>query len=1272
MKTTKGAIFFLTGILMIGPPAATYAADVDFVAYMDEEPATAEAGVRSDAQVPEESVTEIPEGELLEAEPSEEDFLDISSDDALNDWDDTTLEAPSETVTAEDLTTALLVEEAAEEADPILYTVGETSGMCGDQLTWELTGKSDYSKKLVISGTGEMYDFAYGNDAGETPWKDAQRYIQEIVIEEGVTGIGANAFSGCETLVRVSLPQGLLRIGDYAFNRCYKLTALDIPESVTEIGKSALAYCNKLRDLLLPPGLTEISDGMLQGCNMLTSLTLPAGITRIGGEAFATCLKLTEIELPDGLTEIDDNAFSFSGFTSLVIPDSVTQIGMYAFHYCPNLVELTLPEGMTSIPEGCFWSCEGLKELRLPPEVRTVGENAFNRCLSLEKIITPCSNPDLQNLLLTEAETIGLTIDNLTFETEHAFPNEGVIRTPASCGADGEMVYTCASCGEEKTEAIPATGAHIFTAYTEDYSRGAYISYCDNGCGAEKIGDEIPCTAAGTTEDGFAWAIYMDLLYIKGSGQMQDYDTAPAPWSVHPYTVCEVGEGVNSLGKNAFAGNTALTALVLPASLTELPPDALRGCTALQDATISGENSTFSVSDGLICSVDGSAVLLCLPGKSGIVNLPAGVTQIAAGAFSISEAVTDVRFADGTRNVVIENGAFADDASIKLAIPETVTEMDMDSPAGVVLQVAANSYAEYYALSHDLASESTEPSPEGVEDGDAHRRMAYMMLLKAVKASGGTLTYEQTEDNSVLPDIVDRDVIKINVAADEDRLTMSYEIKKDYVADRGKKSDSATRSITFQMNPAGVVADQFNFSCSRLGTAVPMNYYDMNGSVIIPPAELSDEGSYAYDFNIKPTLATSALDPYVELENEIANGLLFTALASVDPFLLLKADVQLSQLGFTSFYNEGMHQMTGGVKVEPTCLTDGYITKQYCKICGAVGSEEVTIPSPGHQRVTDAAIKATCTEDGISEGSHCERCGYVFKQQEVIPSTGHTIVTDAAVKATCTKDGLTEGNHCEVCGEIVTPQEIIHGGHKWNASIANQASCGVLGLKVYTCSACGETRQETIAPTGNHTQDSGAVTKQATVLQNGERTYKCKTCGKILKTETIDKLKPSMMINFTGTLPLTKGKTVKVVKISDLQEGDGIASISTTKPKVLSASFSGTTIILKGKKAGSAKFTVTLKSGLQKTCSVKVQKGTVKTKILTGLPVVQPMRKGEVYTLTTIVLPITSAQKATYSSSNKKVAKVSKKGVIKALKAGKTTITVKSGKKKYKFNVIVS
>lgn len=60
-------------------------------------------------------------------------------------------------------------------------------GSCGEDLRWALS-----DGVLTISGSGTMAD--YGSD-DPAPWSD--KSIQSVVICEGVTGIGKNAFYSC-------------------------------------------------------------------------------------------------------------------------------------------------------------------------------------------------------------------------------------------------------------------------------------------------------------------------------------------------------------------------------------------------------------------------------------------------------------------------------------------------------------------------------------------------------------------------------------------------------------------------------------------------------------------------------------------------------------------------------------------------------------------------------------------------------------------------------------------------------------------------------------------------------------------------------------------------------------------------------------------------------------------------------------------------------------------------------------------------------------------
>ena len=76
-------------------------------------------------------------------------------------------------------------------------------------------------------------------------------------------------------------------------------------------------------------------------------------------------------------------------------------------------------------------------------------------------------------------------------------------------------------------------------------------------------------------------------------------------------------------------------------------------------------------------------------------------------------------------------------------------------------------------------------------------------------------------------------------------------------------------------------------------------------------------------------------------------------------------------------------------------------------------------------------------------------------------------------------------------------------------------------------------------------------------------------------------------------------------------------------------------------------------------------------KKIPGFPKKLTLKKGETYQLPMEVTPISATGKVKFKSSNKKIAKVTGKGKIKALKKGKATITATIGKKSFKCKVTV-
>ena len=248
-------------------------------------------------------------------------------------------------------------------------------------------------------------------------------------------------------------------------------------------------------------------------------------------------------------------------------------------------------------------------------------------------------------------------------------------------------------------------------------------------------------------------------------------------------------------------------------------------------------------------------------------------------------------------------------------------------------------------------------------------------------------------------------------------------------------------------------------------------------------------------------------------------------------------------------------------------------------------------------------------------------------------------------------------------------------GHAFSTwKVTKEATCASEGSEERTCARCKEVEKRTIPATGEHSYDSWKTTRESTVLNMGQQERICSVCKK-KETKSIAKLKATISLNVSGTIPL-KTKQTFTPKVT-MGKGDKVVSWKSSNKKVASVDKNGK---VKGLKAGkTATITVQLASGLKKSFKVKVQKKNVATKSLkvvdaaTGKKVSSKvsLKRKQTLKLAATVSPITSKEKVKYSSSNKKVVSVSSKGVIKAKKKGKATITVKSGKKTYKIKVTV-
>ena len=187
----------------------------------------------------------------------------------------------------------------------------DKTGSCGTNVTYTLhdEDQNGHYEQLIISGTGAMTDF---NDPDDVPWAAYLDDITSVIVQSGVTHIGAFAFYFCRNLTSVSLSEGLTSIGLSAFKYCYRLSALTVPASVESVGS------NSFESLAL-----SVSGG---------TLTFASGsrLTSIGASAFYYANASVDMSACTRLTAVP---VAFQGFDKdVTFPHSLTSIAANCFY----------------------------------------------------------------------------------------------------------------------------------------------------------------------------------------------------------------------------------------------------------------------------------------------------------------------------------------------------------------------------------------------------------------------------------------------------------------------------------------------------------------------------------------------------------------------------------------------------------------------------------------------------------------------------------------------------------------------------------------------------------------------------------------------------------------------------------------------------------------------------------------------------------------------------------------------------------------------------
>lgn len=472
---------------------------------------------------------------------------------------------------------------------------------------------------------------------GPGVYESGHSAITALEISGEVSALGKNAFIGLGMVESLTVTSSALTTIVYNDLSSYSLTTLTLPETVTTIDLENNPDCfsNAVNDekwQAYKSRFTAIGGECgAQGNNLIWTLTAgdepdanqqyPMILTITGTGAMADYdydytnnfrpwhSTPTVLSLPEGLTHIGDYAFVDCNFASVTIPASVetigtwafmqcatsavtfaegsklTDLGSYTFSGCGNLSSVVIPAGVKTL-ETPFRDCSNLKSITFAEgsELEFIGSNTFDGCNSLETIDIPATVKGIEYYTFWRCETLTTVRLNRYEPSDEEYP----VTTLMSNTTHDYMQFDL--CPALSSIQVPDA---VLKAYLDDASWQA-AGYCDllchdgGFCGVDdtNMGRNVRWRLRPVVKDGTLQTVggtdkiayHLDILKNETEGQtnyaMADFDTAP--WSSYADQVISVtiGEGVTSIGANAFADCGYKTTYTITHGVTDIGDNA--------------------------------------------------------------------------------------------------------------------------------------------------------------------------------------------------------------------------------------------------------------------------------------------------------------------------------------------------------------------------------------------------------------------------------------------------------------------------------------------------------------------------------------------------------------------------------------------------------------------------------------------------------------------------------------------------------------------------
>ena len=469
-----------------------------------------------------------------------------------------------------------------------------------------VSGMNAVSSRFLGETRRDMAESGAGQEQ-DAPWASLRSGIERVVIEDGVTAIGANAFAYCENLSELTLPASVTSIGDNAFSDCNSLGEVIFDDTAEQWEAIEIGEGNDILYDVSPQTLEEIASGTCgaNGDNLTWVLYDNGKLTISGTGAMAG--------YSSGSAPWYSNR---SSIKSIVIEDGVTGIGSYAFYYCTSLTSVTIPDSVTSIGSGAFYYCTSLTDVYYGSTFAQAQKISSAGSGNIKSATWHCTDGEFSY------KDFGVCGENLTWTLD----NDGVLAISgigemANGGPWGQnssiksvviedgvtsignsAFYYCTSLTSltipDSVTSIGNSAFYDCTALTDVYygstcAQAKKIAYGSSNSSLKSAtwhcADGVfSYKDFGACGENLTWALDNDgVLTISGTGAMYDYSYMTSPWfNQSGIKEIIVENGVTSIGSHAFYSCKGLTSVDFSDSITIIGDHAFFDCSSLISITI--------------------------------------------------------------------------------------------------------------------------------------------------------------------------------------------------------------------------------------------------------------------------------------------------------------------------------------------------------------------------------------------------------------------------------------------------------------------------------------------------------------------------------------------------------------------------------------------------------------------------------------------------------------------------------------------------------------